>query len=270
MNKRRLFLPLVALILLCGCQPASPGLPDPPAESDMAIHESGDITLRDSYVEQFSTRSYSFDSAPTVLIYHTHATEAFRQEGDYTYEETDEWRTDDNQKNIVYAGEVLAELLKEQGFRVIHDTANVEQPEFRTAYSRSLEVMQQYPDADIYLDLHRNAANVEKSKGDIVMLDGKRCARMFFVVGTGIGTYEGEYDVAPDWLRNYQFALSVGEQIASVDEGLMRSIRLKVGRYNQHMGLCLLAEVGHNANTLEDVLNTLPYFAKGLRAVCKF
>lgn len=40
----------------------------------------------------------------------------------------------------------------------------------------------------MFIDLHRNAANVKEKKDDVVLLDGKRCAKMFFVVGTGIGT----------------------------------------------------------------------------------
>ena len=139
-----------------------------------------------------------------------------------------------------------------------------------SAYSRSLEVMKSYEDIDIYIDLHRNAADAEKAKNDVVMIDSRRCARMFFVVGTAIGTYEGEYDEMPDWSENYALASSVTEELRDIHPELAQDVRVKVGRHNQHMGLCLLAEVGHNANTMQDVLNTLPHFAKALREVCRF
>ncbi len=239
------------------------------SEGYMTVDEK-EVSLSDALKAEFSDETYEFDSAPRVLIYHTHATEAYRMDGDYQYEETEAWRTDDNTKNVVYAGEVLADELRSLGFDVIHDTTNCEPPELVSAYSRSLEVMQSYEDIDIYIDLHRNAADVEKAKDDVARIYGERCARMFFVVGTGIGTYEGEYDVQPEWAKNYAFAKSVTDRLSSVSEGLVSEPHVKVGRHNQHMGLCLLAEVGHNANTLDDVLNTLPYFAQALKDVCKF
>ncbi len=239
-------------------------------EGYMELSGEKDIVLSDELKAQIKDETYKFSSPPRVLIYHTHATEAYRMEGGYTYEETEPYRTDDNTKNVVYAGEVLKEELEKLGFEVIHDTTNVEPPEFISAYSRSLEVMESYEDIDIYIDLHRNAADPEKAKNDVVMIDGKRCARMFFVVGTGIGTYEGEYDVKPDWAKNYTLASSVTDKLRETSQDLADDVRVKVGRHNQHAGLCLLAEVGHNANTLDDILNTLPYFARALRDVCDF
>jgi hypothetical protein len=36
------------------------------------------------------------------------------------------------------------------------------------------------------------------------------------------------------------------------------------------MGMCLLAEVGNNANTMEEVLNSVPYLAQALGEVISF
>jgi hypothetical protein len=36
------------------------------------------------------------------------------------------------------------------------------------------------------------------------------------------------------------------------------------------MGLCLLAEIGTNADTLSAALNTVPYLADALKSVCVF
>ena len=42
----------------------------------------------------------------------------------------------------------------------------------------------------------------------------------------------------------------------------MRDIRVKTGRYNQHISnQCLLIEVGHNSNTLDEALAAVEYFA---------
>ena len=56
-----------------------------------------------------------------------------------------------------------------------------------------------------------------------------------------------------------------------MDPGLALDIRLKVGRYNQHLSpYCLLVEVGHNANTFEDAKNSIPYLADALAATLIF
>ncbi|MBQ4061904.1 MAG: stage II sporulation protein P, partial [Christensenellaceae bacterium] len=68
----------------------------------------------------------------------------------------------------------------------------------------------------------------------------------------------------------YAFASSVTNELNDIHPDLATDVRVKVGRHNQHVGLCLLAEVGHNANTLSDVINTLPHFADALKSVCEF
>lgn len=234
------------------------------------VSDSGDIEINGSVLSELKPQVYSYAEAPTILIYHTHATEAFLQDENYTYAESAEWRTEDNEKNIVHVGEVLKTELEAIGYNVIHDTANVEPPELTSAYSRSLEVMKKYEGVDIYIDLHRNAADVNTVQNNTVMAEGKACAKMFFVAGTGIGTYEGEYDIAPDWRANYTFAASVMHEMSAIAPGMMKPIRTKVGRYNQHMGMCLLLEIGNNANTMEEILNALPYFTKAFSETVRF
>lgn len=236
----------------------------------MLREEGGnDLIINDDLHDSFTQREFPLPSAPVVLIYHTHAEEAYRQTRSYTYGETgkDTYKTLDKSKSVAALGELLKRELEKRGFTVIHDDTDVEPPEIRSAYSRSLEVMAKYPEATVFIDLHRNTANVKMKKDDVVMVDGRRCARMFFVVGVGIGTYEGEYDTAHDWQRNYALAKAVTERLRAVDPRFALDIRLKVGRYNQHVSpYCLLVEVGHNANTFEDAQNSIPYLADALAA----
>ncbi len=272
----------LTLFSVCGCtaaeipepsvsvKPTLMPLPTPtPWVYGEIISDSGDLEINSEVLRELKPRTYEFDYAPAVLIYHTHATEAFLQTEDYTYEESAEWRSEDNEKNIVYVGEVLKSQLEGLGFIVIHDTTNVEPPLLSSAYSRSLDVMKRYEDIDIYIDVHRNAAQVG-AEYNTVYYGGKDCARMFFVVGTGIGTYEGEYDTAPEWEENYTLARSVQQSVLKRAPGMMKPIRMKVGRYNQHMGMCLLIEIGNNANTMDEILNAVPYLAKGLGEVIIF
>ena len=226
-----------------------------------------DLVINGDLYDSFTETAFPLPSAPVVLIYHTHAEEAYRQTWDYTYEETGEntYKTLDKTKTVAALGELLKAELEQRGFTVIHDDTDVEPPEILSAYSRSLEVMEKYPEATVYIDLHRNTADVRRKQDDVVVVDGKRCARMFFVVGTSIGTYEGEYNTAHDWQRNYALAKAVTERLRDVDPRFALDIRLKVGRYNQHVSpYCMLIELGHNANTFEDAANAIPYLAQAL------
>ncbi len=158
--------------------------------------ESNDLVINQDLYDSFTETEFPLPTVPVVLIYHTHAEEAYRQTRGYAYAETGEgtYKTLDKKKSVVALGELLKRELEQRGFTVIHDDTDVEPPEIKSAYSRSLEVMERYPEAVVYIDLHRNTANVKAKKDDVVTVEGQRCARMFFVVGTGIGTYEGEYD----------------------------------------------------------------------------
>lgn len=203
---------------------------------------------------------------PRILIYHTHTTEAYTQNDTYKYEESGSWRTHENEKNIVAVGELLTKILREQyGCNVIHDITNHEPPKLTTAYSRSLTTMEkyksQYPSLTMFIDVHRDAGKDPA----YVIIDGKRVARMMFVVGTGEGATGTGFKEMPDFESNYALALDITNRLASVNERLMRNIRVKTGRYNQHISSqSLLVEVGDNANSLEEALNAMPYLARAI------
>ena len=249
--------------------PTPTATPEPTPTPLFLLKEEGsnDLVINQDLYDSFTETEFPLPTVPVVLIYHTHAEEAYRQTRGYAYEETGEgtYKTLDKTKSVAALGELLKGELEKRGFTVIHDDTDVEPPEIKSAYSRSLEVMGRYPEAVVYIDLHRNTANVKAKKDDVVTVEGQRCARMFFVVGTGIGTYEGEYDTQHDWQRNYALAKAVTERLRAVDPKFALDIRLKVGRYNQHVSpYCLLVEVGHNANTFDDAKNSIPYLADAI------
>ncbi len=235
---------------------------------EMIIDEDGDITLRSDIAAQFRATTFPLDHKPVVLIYHTHATESYLKTEAGSYVETEPGRTENTKYNVVAVGNALQQALEARGFTVIHDTTDVEGEDITSAYSRSLTLMQKYDNVDLYIDLHRNSSKQKGRSDNTILIDNIPYAKLFFVVGTGIGTYDGEYDTLPDWKNNYTFALSLLENIAAKQPDLIKPIRLKVGRFNQHMGLCLLAEIGTNADTMEAVLNTVPYLADAIESVC--
>jgi stage II sporulation protein P len=204
---------------------------------------------------------------PRILIYHTHTTEAYRQTQEYVYVASGDSRTMENDKNIVAVGERLTQLLRDKyGISVIHDTTNHEPPKLGTSYSRSVKTMEayktRYPSITMFIDIHRDASSDTE---DYIVIDGRRVARMMFVVGTGEGATGTGFKEMPDFESNFSLAKRIMEQLLKVDPRLMRDIRVKTGRYNQHISnQCLLVEIGHNSNTLDEALAAVDYLAAAI------
>lgn len=210
---------------------------------------------------------------PRVLIYHSHTKEGYYPSDRYNYEPKKGWRNPDDSMNVVAVGERLAQTLRQvYGINVIHDTTDHEPPVLDTAYSRSLETIlaykKQHPSITLFIDVHRDSYGEPVVPSDYIVIDGKEVARIMFVVGTGKGKTGTGFGEMPDFNSNYALAKSMTEYLAAVDEKLVRNIRVKSGRYNQHVSnTCLLAEIGHNANTLEQALNAVDYLAAAIAKV---
>lgn len=203
---------------------------------------------------------------PQILIYHTHTLEAYRQIDGQEYVEAGKWRTKDDRKSVIAVGNTLRKELAKYGYDVLHDTTNHEPPSLKTAYSRSRETLnsykEKYPAINVYIDVHRDASTNEK---DFVTITGEQCARVMFVVGPGKN--QGE---KPKFESNYKLALAITNELEDIKKGFTRPIRVQNSskHYNQQMSdMCLLIEVGHNSNTLEQALNTAKYVALAISRV---
>lgn len=197
---------------------------------------------------------------PSVLIYHTHTHEAYQPTAENSYVEAyDRWRTQDNDHNVVRVGAALTQALQAKGIRVVHVTTDHEQDAFETSYERSLETLREYPGFDLYIDLHRDAYGTDPADAVTVSVGQQETAKLMLLVGTGEG-----FNNRPDSAANYAFALKLTEAINDRAPGLCRDVLVKSKRYNQHMGRCILLEVGHNLNTLDQALNAVPYAADAI------
>lgn len=201
------------------------------------------------------------ESAPTILIYHTHTTEAYTPTAENPYQASSAYRTREQDKSVVAVGEALKQALEAYGYGVLHDTTDHEPPKLATAYERSEVTMaaykEKYPSLEIFIDLHRDASSDTE---DYVLVQGQPTAKVMCVVGKG-----EKYDIKPDFDSNLALAQTFTDNLNAQTKGLGRQVRIKPGRYNQHISShCLLLEVGHNANTLEQALNAVPLIAKAL------
>ena len=200
-------------------------------------------------------------SGKRILIYHTHTHEAYTQVEDDPYEALETWRTLDDRHSVVRLGLALAEELRRSGYYVVHDATDHEQQDLSSAYIRSLETLQSYEDNfDLIIDLHRDAY-VESlplchQSGDADF------AQLMLLVGRG-DAYTG--DEKPDYDANLAFAQRLTSAMNAECEGICRNVTVKKGRYNQHIGdRAILVEVGHNKNTLEQALSSIPVLARAI------
>lgn len=207
--------------------------------------------------------------APSVLIIHTHGSEAYTKGPGETYEESDPYRTENKEFSIIRVGDELAEALAERGIGVIHDRTLYDYPSYAGAYGRSLSAATQhlsdYPSISLVIDLHRDA--METSDGGqfktIAEINSERCSQVMLVVGTnGSGLNH------PQWRENLKLALRLEHEMNRMYPTLARPITLAEHRYNQHLtNGSLIVEIGASGNTLSESITAANYFAEVYSAV---
>lgn len=209
---------------------------------------------------------------PRVLIYHTHTWEAYEMTESTQYTPTETWRTKDERYNMVRIGEQLAMHLTQQGFEVIHDKTAFEPPTLSSAYTRSLAMLEERLDAgeryDYILDIHRDAYSGAYNGANSVRLEEKNLAYVMMLVGKGTGATNSGFDERPDWPKNLDLAQRITDGMNALVEGVAREVKIKSGRFNQHVSTgALLIEVGNNQNTLEEALLSCEVIARAIAGV---
>lgn len=201
---------------------------------------------------------------PTVLIIHTHTTESYTRV-DEPYTESAAWRTTDEGYNMVSIGEVVREILEENGIPVIHDRELHDYPSYNGSYTRTraaiMDYVTQNGSIQLILDLHRDAAGEGSHQmRTLAAVDGEPSAQLMLVMGTNYDTYED----------NLSLALKVHAQLEAQCPGITRPLQLRAARFNQD--LCpgtLLVEVGAAGNTHPEARRAAEELAKAIVALAE-
>lgn len=220
------------------------------------------LLLRPSFLD--------FDQeGPTVLIVHTHTSEAYTQEAGWEYDENETARTQDPDFSVVRVGRELAEALEAHGISVIHDTSFNDYPSYNGAYDRTLTKIQQwvelYPSIQMVIDVHRDAAsNADGTPvSHTAVINGESTAQLMLVMGTDQG---GLWH--PNWQDNLSWALKLQAVLNRMYPGLCRDLNLRTERFNQHVTAgSMLVEVGSSGNTLRQALAAARDLGEGLAAL---
>ena len=264
-------------------QPQTPAEPDEPPEPEpepadpppvFSPDEADAITIagacsyrpdKQTLLTRPSALSISQDG-PSVLIVHTHSSEAYTMEAGFEYPESDALRTLDERYSVIRVGDEIADILTEAGISVLHDTQPNDYPNYNGAYERMRQTIEGYladnPSIQMVLDIHRDAA--EDVDGNPVALtaevDGEACAELMLVVGTDEGGL-----THPDWQENLANALKLQALLNRSAPGLCRNLDLRTERFNQHETPgSLLVEVGASGNTLAEALRSARILANAL------
>lgn len=201
---------------------------------------------------------------PQVLIYHTHATEAYTPSGKDTYQPSGEYRTRDRNQSVVRVGTELAKVLKARGIGVLHITDIFDDPAYNGSYGRSLaaaeQALKKYPDIKVTIDLHRDAILTKDGKQFRVAstIGGQDVAQLMLVVGTDASGLEH-----PHWRNNMNFAVNLQADANGAYPGLMRDVNLRAQRFNTHLRSgSLLLECGSSGNTLQEAIRSVQMFGE--------
>ena len=204
--------------------------------------------------------------APTVLILHSHATESYTKSKGESYKESSDYRTLNENYNMLSIGAYLEEKLKEGGLGVVHAKDLHDYPSYSGSYVNSRKTVQaylkKYPTIQLVLDLHRDAAD-DGFGGQMdtsATVDGKESARLMMVVGTNAGGMNH-----PNWEDNLALAMKLHVVLEKRFPGLCRTISFRKQRFNQDLSPgALLIEVGAAGNTHAEALVAADALARGI------
>ncbi len=227
------------------------------AMADASLVEVNSVCGYSADVPAMIQKPLSWDlrqSAPTVLIVHSHGTESYTKTTE-SYDESSAYRTLNKDYNLVSVGAELKRVLEAGGVGVLHDTSMHDDPSYSASYNRSRksvqEYLKKYPSICLVLDLHRDA--VESSSGKQLAFtathNGKTVAQLMLVVGTDVRLNH------PDWPENMALAVKLHALLEKRFPGICRPISFRSQRFNQDLSPgALLIEVGSAGNTRADAL----------------
>lgn len=201
-------------------------------------------------------------NGPQVLIFHSHATEAYTMDGTDIYEESDNYRTLNTEQNMVRIGREMTQILEAAGIEVIHDTTLYDYPSYNEAYTLSskgvAKWLEEYPSIRLVIDVHRDAlaandGTIYKTVAGTV----DQCAQIMMVMGT-----DATGQKHPNWRVNLSLAVSIQKALSDKWATLARPIVLRTSRFNQHQSTGeILVEVGSHGNTLQEAITAARLFA---------
>ena len=188
---------------------------------------------------------------PRVYIYNTHQLEGYDWTDYSDYNIT---------PNVQMASYLLKDKLNNYNISTIVETGNISDYlkannwSYNYSYRASRyfleETLKKNNNLDLIIDLHRDAISREAST---IEYDGKKYAKVLFVVGKDYDSYE----------KNLELANKLNDIFKSYIPNISRGVIVKGGSnvngiYNQDLNQnIVLIECGGSENTIDEVINTI-------------
>ncbi|MBR6033954.1 MAG: stage II sporulation protein P [Clostridia bacterium] len=216
--------------------------------------------------DQMLSQKIEFQNSKQILIYHTHTCECYTQSKEYNFETTGNFRTTDQNYNVVRVGEELKQYLENYGYTVIHDKTTYDYPAYTGSYERSCDsvkqILENNPKTEILFDIHRDAIG-DSNYAPTVKIGDEYASQLMFVIGSNGGGLEH-----PNWIQNLITAVKIQRKANEKYPGLFKPLILRNSRYNQHLAKgASIIEVGATGNTLEQSLTSMKYLADVLKDI---
>lgn len=227
----------------------------------VTISNQSIINLNEEIIEKLEKIEIDFNK--NALIYHTHAREAYKSS---EYELSEDYRTADENYNVLNIGNHLKNKLTEEGYEVIHNKEDYEIPDLESAYIRSKEgvqkILSENKNIDLLIDIHRESFERKEIEKTCIEIEGERVARLRFVIGADTSDDE--------WLHDLKLALEIQKKANEKYPDLFRPIIIRERDYNQDLSkYSILLEVGEDQNSIEEANEAIDCFVELLTQVNK-
>lgn len=208
---------------------------------------------------------------PSVLIVHTHTSEAYLKTKDEDYIQSDNKRTQDPNYNVIRVGEEFKKALESKGVVAIHNKTVHDYPSYNGSYLNTLKTIEkelsETPSIKIVIDIHRDAVETDETVYKFSSeIEGENSAQVMIVTGSDANGIEN-----PLWKENYKFALKYQRRMNLLYPGLTRPLSLVRERYNTHLTTgSIILEIGTTGNTLKEAIVGAKYAGLALGDMLQF
>ena len=184
---------------------------------------------------------------PSVLLLHTHSTEA------YTPYINNNYHSLNDKENVIQVGNIMTDVLESKyKYNVIHDVTKHDRYSYADSYINSqktiISQLEKNPSVKVVLDIHRDAMeaktkrDVENKKAEYTTtIKGKKAAKVMLVIGGSNKNYT----------ELQKFAVYIQKKMDKLYPGLLYKIVTNSGKkYNQYYrDHSMIIEVGSIFNT---------------------
>ncbi len=242
--------------------------------NNIDMRDTKSNTINDNEInEEMNKTTIKENEKKTIAIYHTHTSETYID--DPRQQDVNGHVKSGEIGNVASVGRELArELSSKYNYKVIH-TTKVHDKEYALSYLNSRktvkELLEKDNNYDLILDIHRNGIKNAKRQDVISTINGRRAAKIMFVVTNGNFNFAhlNLRDHHPEWQENLKFAQKLEEELKkSYPNLLQKGLEVRDTTYNQDLHpKALLVEIGDYRNTTAEAVYSAKLLAEVINRV---